>query len=208
MIEEFATRLAAVDRTMLTPLVQQALAQPSVEVLNWGYELLHGGFGHEVSGVYGVYRFSGHAIARGETLPWSLILKASGSATSSNDLTAWNYWKREALVYQSQLLDTLPSGLIAPRCYGVVEQADEEVWLWLEDIHEKIGRVWLVARYGVAAHHLGQFNGAYLAGRDLPVQPWLTQSVWPDWLPLLTPTCVICPPGVNTRWYSVCCQRS
>ena len=29
--------------------------------------------------------------------------------------------------------------------------------------------------------------GPYLAGRDLPVQPWLTQRVWPDWLPLFDP---------------------
>src|SRR5687768_10248175 len=110
MLENFATRLAAVDRTALTPLVQQVLAKPGAEVLNWGYELLHGGFGHEVSGVYGVYRFSGHAVAQGETLPWSLILKASGSAASGNDPTAWNYWRREALVYQSDLLERLPGG--------------------------------------------------------------------------------------------------
>jgi hypothetical protein len=39
----------------------------------------------------------------------------------------------------------------------------------------------------VAAHHLGQFNGAYLTGRSLPQQPWLTQSLWRDWLPLFDP---------------------
>jgi hypothetical protein len=184
MLEEFATRLAAVDGTVLTPLIQQVLAQPTAEVLNWGYELLQGGFGHEVSGVYGVYRFRGRALVQGETRPWSLILKASGSATSGHDPTAWNYWKREALIYQSALLATLPPGLTAPRCFGVVEPVDEEVWLWLEDIHDECGRRWPVARYGVAAHHLGQFNGAYLAGHPLPQQPWLTQSLWPDWLPM------------------------
>jgi hypothetical protein len=38
-----------------------------------------------------------------------------------------------------------------------------------------------LARYGLAARHLGRFNGAYLAGQALPDYPWLTTSFLREW---------------------------
>lgn len=178
MLENFATRLAAVDSTMLTPLIQQALKQPNAAVRDWSYQVVHGGFGHEASGVYGVYRFHGTANAGRTILPWSLILKASGRALSSDEPTAPNYWKREALIYQSDLCVTLPDCLTMPRCYAVVEPTTEEVWLWLENVRETTDRIWPLVRYSVTAQHLGRFNGAYLARRPLPVYPWLMEGYW------------------------------
>jgi ketosteroid isomerase-like protein len=189
MVEDFATRLAAVDQRMLAPLVAQALDKPEVELLNWGYEFLNGGFGHW-AGVCGIYRFSGMAHAGAELLPWTLVLKAlarTSGANSSPDPAAWYYWKREVLVYQSGLLANLPRELTAPRCFGVVEQPGKEIWLWLEAIREETGRVWPLERYNIAARHLGQFNGAYLAGRPQPAQPWLTQGRWHDWESMAEP---------------------
>jgi len=221
MLEDFATRLAAIDRATLAPLLQQALDQPEVEVLNWGYGLLHGRFGREASGVYGIYRFSGNAETQAGTLPWSLILKASGEAENAPVAPSdWGYWKREALFYQSGLFDSLPVGLATPRCFAVVEPTTEEVWLWLEDIREVTGRVWPLARYGMAARHLGEFNGAYLAGRALPAQPWLMQGHWQAILreaaPYLSDLYAwrgppmaqqILPPAVITRLAKLCEQR-
>jgi hypothetical protein len=189
MVEDFATRLAAVGQATLAPLVAQVLGKPEVELLNWGYEALNGGFGHW-AGVYGIYRFSGRARAGVEVLPWALVLKAfarSSGSNSSADPAAWYYWKREALVYQSGLLADLPGGLTAPRCFGVVEQPGEEVWMWLEAIREATGRVWPLEHYGIAARHLGQFNGAYLAGRPLPTELWLTRGRWRDWEAIAEP---------------------
>jgi hypothetical protein len=189
MVEAFATRLAAVDQHMLTPLVAQTLDTRQVELLNWSYEVLNGGFGQK-AGVCGVYRFSGMARAGGEILPWSLVLKVLGrtvGANSSADPAAWYYWKREALVYQSGLVANLPDGVTAPKCYGVIEQASEETWLWLEAIREETDRIWPLEHYGMAARQLGQFNGAYVAGRTLPAQSWLTRGRWHDWLPMAEP---------------------
>ncbi len=50
------------------------------------------------------------------------------------DQTHWNYWKRETLVYQSDLLETLPEGMVAPRCFGWVELPGNIAGLWLEDV--------------------------------------------------------------------------
>jgi hypothetical protein len=41
---------------------------------------------------------------------------------------------------------------------------------------------WPLERYGLAARHLGQFNGAYLVGRSWPDEPWLSTGRVRDWL--------------------------
>jgi hypothetical protein len=62
----------------------------------------------------------------GEAVNGSLILKAVGPASGSLEPSTWGYWKREALVYQSGLLNDLPGDLITPRCLGIVENPDQE----------------------------------------------------------------------------------
>ena len=89
---------------------------------------------------------------------------------------AQTYWKREALVYGSGLLRDLPTGFSAPRCFGIDEQPDGIV-LWLEDVTESGEERWSLNRYGEVAHHLGRFNGAYLAGHPLPEAPWLCRDM-------------------------------
>ncbi len=189
MTEDFATHLAAVDSRTLAPLVAQALDRPAVELLNWRYEVLGGGFGH-IGGVSGVYRFSGQAHAGAEVLPWALVLKAfarTAGLNSSPDPTAWYYWKREALFYQSGLAAALPIGLVAPHCYGVIDHSEDEIWVWLEAVREETHRVWPLEYYGIVARHLGHLNGAYLTGRPMPAQPWLTRGRWHDWEALAEP---------------------
>ena len=95
-------------------------------------------------------------------MPWSLILKAIG-ANPDVDVppTDYRYWKREPLAYESGLLDELPGGCFAPRCFGSVV-ADDGAWLWLEDVRDDLGPEWPFEHYGVVARHLGQLNGTYL----------------------------------------------
>ena len=172
MNDEFKNRLDAIDQATLTPLVRRLLENDKADVVSWHYRPVEGGLGAS----YGVYRFQGEVQTEREILDWSLILKAMGPSTGSQDPTAGNYWKREVLVYQSGLLDDLPGDLTAPRCVGVVESPGEESWLWLEDIIERGDTVWPLERFGLAARHLGQFNGAYLAGKPIPAVPWLATS--------------------------------
>jgi hypothetical protein len=75
----------------------------------------------------------------------------------------------------------LSGGLAAPRCFAIVEYPDEETWVWMEYIVET-AKSWPLQRYGLAARHLGQFNGAYLVGRPLPEYPWLNRRHSRQWL--------------------------
>src|SRR5262249_44058234 len=75
----------------------------------------------------------------------------------------------------SGLLDSLPGGLAAPRCFRIEERSDS-TWLWLEDVAEDPGTAWPLARYGLAAQHLGAFAGASLGNRPLDL-PWLTRGM-------------------------------
>src|SRR5512142_1959648 len=172
-----ANRLQTIDSTMLTPLVREALSQNDVVVVDWKYEALHGAsFNSEI------YRFSGNAQSREDILPWSLILKIIRSPDGTDDPSSFNYWEREALAYRSGLLDNLPDGMSAPRCFGIVEQPGLEAWLWLEEVMDELQASWSLEQYGRVAHHLGQFNGAYLKGWHLPTQPWLAKGRLRAWV--------------------------
>jgi hypothetical protein len=171
-LETQAAQLAEIDQATLTPLVRSALSRETVEVVNWEFEQLHGGIGAGTA----VYRFSGQGRDQHQTIPWSLILKMLRPEGGSADVSAWDYYKREADAYQSGWLDNLPGGLAAPRCFGFVEHPDGTCWIWLEDVTEEIGWHWPLEHYGVVARHAGQFNGAYLTGQPLPDWPWLSSG--------------------------------
>jgi len=178
-----AVQLATIDQATLTPLVQSALNRQTVEVLDWGYEQLHGGAGLGTT----IYRFSGGAHDQGQKVPWSLILKTLCPAEDNTNLSAWNYYKREADAYQSGLLDDLPGGLVAPRCFGIVEHPDGSCRIWLEDVGEEIGSHWPLEHFGVVARHAGQLNGAYLVERSLPSWPWLSSGWLRGYIALSAP---------------------
>ena len=112
---DMLAQLQALDQATLTPLVRQALGSDSLVPLDWQVAPHGGGAGQCV------YRFAGSAQDQGQTVPWSLILKAVRAPEGEVDPSASSYWKREMLAYQSGLLADLPAGLAAPRCFGVVE---------------------------------------------------------------------------------------
>jgi hypothetical protein len=134
-----------------------------------------GGSANYAEGGIGVYRLLGTAQTKEGAIQWSLVAKgASGLAQSgSSDPAAPTYWKRETLVYQSGLVTSLPGEMVAATCFAIIEPSTQESWLWLEDVRETTTQ-WTLERYGVAARHLGQFNGAYLTGHRLPESfPWM-----------------------------------
>jgi hypothetical protein len=167
--------LPPLERVLLTSIVRQTLGSESVEVGTWNITLLQGGIGEASSGLY---RVAGVAQTARGLQPWSLVLKvvpvpAAGATFGTLPVEGWN---REILTYQSGLLDDLPAGLAAPRCYAITEHADF-VWLWLEDIRDEAGPRWPLAQFARAARHLGRLNGTYLAARPLPAYPWLQRHL-------------------------------
>jgi hypothetical protein len=159
-------------------VVRLALGSGRAEPVDWHAELLGGGLGPVT---YGVYRVSGRALDCGRVVTWTVILKvlslnARGLHSFFEEESHPLYWKREALAYSSGLLDGLPGGIRAPRCYGVVEKSPGVIWLWLEEVRDASESGWQLDQYERAAACLGRFNGAYLTGRPLPNHPWLVRS--------------------------------
>jgi hypothetical protein len=167
-----------IDHATLRSPVARAIGRDTVELVNWRSEAIHTAFNQATGGLY---RISGTGRDRGETGVWSVILKvvqaSGGPVGGSDDPSHANYWRREPLIYQSGLLAQLP-GLRAPRCFGVEQPDAATAWIWLEDVADAVGPPWSATQYSLAARRLGEFNGAYLAGRPLPTAPCLSR----DWL--------------------------
>ena len=170
--------LTTIDQVVMTDLVREALHDDTVAIADWQVQELHsGGSGSRI------FRVTGEAHARGAPAPWSLILKffdlqREGFQAASDDIDAWDYWKREWLVYQAPWLHDLPGNVVAPRCLGAADHPGVAAWVALEDLQHVDQRPWSLARFQTVARHLGAFNGAYLAGREMPTDAWLSH----DWL--------------------------
>jgi hypothetical protein len=170
--------LNTIDRVMLTPLVRQSIQRSEAEIVDWKMEALYGGGSLNSE----IHRFSGTARDRSEVLNWSLILKIIRSPDGQDDPSSLSYWKREALAYQSGLLDHLPGRIYAPHCFAVVEQAGLEMWLWMEEIIDETRGSWSLDHYGHVARQLGQFNAAGLGKQAEFAYPWLTKGILREWV--------------------------
>ena len=171
--------VSALDRAALTGPVRSVVGSETAEIATWGHDLLYGGLG-VIMGASAVYRVAGTARDRGQTRPWSLVLKILHDPTRRRapDEAPLDGWDREVRAYRSGLLDALPDGLAAPRCYAI-EERPGAIWLWLEDITDEIGPHWPIARFALAARHLGRLNGRSLTERPLPDDPWLLRGLLP-----------------------------
>src|SRR5436190_8699976 len=92
---------------------------------------------------------------------------------ASPDIDHPRYWRREALAYQSGLLDSL-DGVRAARLLDVVERPDGSVELWLEDLAASgtPATEWSIDRLALAARHLGRMQG----GGALAAHRWLSHG--------------------------------
>jgi hypothetical protein len=173
----------------LALVVSQVLDQPSVEILDCQAKKFSGGAAEYTGRGQGVCRVTGTARVGQQERTWSVVLKGTGpSEIPSNNDPAWpEYWKREVLAYQSGVLKQLPAGIIAPRCYAVDELPNGECRIWLEDIQQVEGE-WTMEQHHLTARHLGQFNGAYLAGHPLPAQAeWMLPGRTRQWVENIPP---------------------
>jgi hypothetical protein len=172
----------------LTEIVQVALAAPAARVTTWQMSPLVHRVINRVTG--GVYRVAGTAQDPHRSYTWSLVLKVlhcpdhdpTSGFNASAVPTHWNYWRREALFYASEHLVRMPPALAAPRCFAITEPTPEVVYLWLEDIQDAPATQWPLERFELAAKHLGQFQGYYLAASSLPDAPWLSRRWLRAWV--------------------------
>ena len=173
----------------LTAAVRRLLATPTAEIERWETIPLVHRVINRVTG--GVYRVRGFAHGGEQSFSWSLVLKIlhhpehdpASQFNPSEELGHWNYWRREALVYESDLLNSLPITLAAPRCFGVSEVSPQTLYLWLEDIEGTPAADWPLLRFGEAARQLGLFQGGLLVAVQLPSYPWLSDHWLRSWVP-------------------------
>ncbi len=160
-----------IGRERLTPLVQAALNDPSALVIDFQCRSMYSFQSNTC-----VYIYNGCADSNKGKRDWSLVLKVIKEIPGSDDPNGIWYWKREALAYQTGLLDELPGNIRGPRLYASEEHADGQIWLWMETIEDQFG-TWPLEYFGEAARILGRFNGAYLAGTcPLPQQAWIPRN--------------------------------
>ncbi|MEZ4862667.1 MAG: phosphotransferase [Caldilineaceae bacterium] len=160
-----------VTHELLTPLAQAAMNSPNLRINDWHRTTL------SVQGRRTIFRFAGMGYNGTAPQPWSLILKEIEAPERDDapdlELDCWFYWQRESLLYAAGIPQTLNGDLRAPRCFGAMEPLPHLRWIWLEDLQDCYVGKWPLDRYGLAAYHLGKFNGRYLAGQPMPVAPWL-----------------------------------
>ncbi|MDQ3706572.1 MAG: phosphotransferase [Chloroflexota bacterium] len=175
---ELEAQFPDVELGAVAGVARQALGSSTAILTNWRMETVGADMGPATGGVY---RVAGSALEDGLELSWSAVLKiVSLGAPEANspfsDEAHPLYWKREALAYTSGLLDDLPGGIAAPRCYGAIEQEGGAVWLWLEEVKDSGTRKWGLEQYAHAARCLGRFNGAYLAAHPMASYSWLVRT--------------------------------
>lgn len=167
--------LDTLDRDQLTDILRTIRGNDS-RVREWHVIPISNG----TSGIP-VYRVEGVGDDSEGVFRWSVILKSIRNISRGIEYDLSDpFWKREALVYASGLLDDLPGGLRGPRCLKIVEVSEREIGLWLEDVGDEWSEKWSLERYGLAAYHLGQFNGSFVVGRRVPAEDWLGRNQWEE----------------------------
>ena len=189
------TQGPVIEADLLTPVVSLSVGRPIAELSEWAIEPIHGGAGDTL----GVYRVAGEVMKDGTAVPWSVILKVIGRPERGGELVDWNYWRREALFYQSDLVAELPRGLERPHCLGVAARPGDQLWLWLEDIDERIAE-WTLDDYGRVAYRVAGFNSPYLCGEPIPDERWLSRGWLRGKIVDAASAVALLPTAVQTRW--------
>ncbi|WP_151475501.1 protein kinase family protein [Streptomyces albicerus] len=101
---------------------------------------------------------------------------------ASEDPRHWNFWRREAHVYEEGLARAWQAwGITAPRLLASVERPDGDVALWLEDVQGEPATKWPVAGHVRHAERLGAAHGRALADGVVPDRPWLSRRFLRDY---------------------------
>ena len=161
------------DAAEIALVVERALGKPaSLE----GLEITRLGEVANASATGGLWRVRS---ARGA---WSVVVKILRHSEaghrhwlSSSDVRDPMYWKREARVLASGVLAGAP-GVTPPRCFGVFDGEGETSRRWMEDVSGEAAVGWEESRYFLAARHLGELQGYYLARGAPPDEPWLSRQ--------------------------------
>ncbi len=183
---------SALDAGRLTGAVRRAIGDPAAVVVAWAYERV--AWAAINPSTVALYRVSGTARAGpGRDVPWIVVLKIVGDVDFTghpldqdymHNAEDWNYWQREALAFESGLLDESPGPLRPVRTLGVEHVDDSHTWIWLQAVEGARPRTpWTPQEFVDAAYHLGGFAAQWAPRPPSRVEhPWLAER-WPrGWL--------------------------
>lgn len=130
----------------------------------------------------GVWRVA----AGGRSAVLKLLTRAKDTTetwAASEDPRHWNFWRREAHVYEEGVARVWqPWGITAPDLLASVERPDGDVALWLEDVRDgEPATAWPVARHARHAERLGAAHGRALADGVVLDRPWLSRRFLRDY---------------------------
>ncbi|CAG7647677.1 aminoglycoside phosphotransferase family protein [Paenibacillus allorhizosphaerae] len=185
--------LQTLGMTELTKVVQTMFDDESVQVETWTSKPLQGGtvgLVYEVCGTCSRSRTHESAATDGAGEPvrsvkepsagrepghnWAAVLKIQKPFARFGDPESW---RREMRLYQSDVYDYLPRAVKVPRCYRI-EEKDGTIWMWMEKMTGRNGTQLSLDDYALIARHLAHFQGAFVTGKPLPSQPWLSTQYW------------------------------
>jgi hypothetical protein len=198
---------------MVERVAREVVGDDTASVRTWQAEPLGGGMAGAIGSGGGIWRVRGTMISGSRQGEWSVVVKVlartevefGGIRPDREDPRGFDYWRREADAYASGLLTDREEGLLAPRCYAIDEERDTCV-LWLEDVPDEGPGAWPLERYGLAARHLGRFDGGYLGEQAAPDLPWLSRGRVHDWLalggPVIETMSTVRREGLLATWLS------
>jgi len=160
-------RLNRIDKRLLTPIVNKSLGTSDFEVTRWETDILKSRMACDMGMVCRIEGVDNDSWQ--DQREWSVILKVAGGINLEEETRREKL--RETEFYRAGVAEGVPGGFRAPICSGVTEMPDDMPWIWLEDVKGEHGKKWSMERKDLAAYHLGQFQGAYLAGCPLPSDP-------------------------------------
>ena len=158
----------------ISPLVAGARPPRAVGDAVLAAEPLRHGLGNAATaGIWRVRGPAGSAILKVARRPAGH--EPARAFPTSDEPDHWNYWRREALAYQTGLAATAyaDAGIAAPELLEAVARADRGIELWVSDVAGTAGWDWPAPRLGRFAYELG-VSQARWAGR-VPGLPWLSR---------------------------------
>ena len=135
--------------------------------------LRHGLGNAATGGICRVRGTAGSAILKVARMP--AAPDPANSFPASDEPDQWNYWRREALAYETGLAATAyaGAGIAAAALLEANTRADGSVELWLADVAGSAGWDWPVPRLARFAYELGAAQARW-TGR-VPDLPWLSR---------------------------------
>jgi hypothetical protein len=161
--------LDAIDPAVLQEVVRQDRRDPDFLIADWAAEPVgQKGFADSEA----LFRIYGNGSGESTGEPWSVVLKILHASERELDPREPYYWRRELLLAQAGMLESLPGPLLAARMYKAADYG-ATAWVWMEYLVDSAPEHWSLEQFMFAARQLGRFSAPYLAGLDIPDYPWL-----------------------------------